>query len=386
MNNFYSYNPTKILFGKGMIARIGAELRDVSKILLVYGGGSIKRNGVYDQVRSALKDWKVVEFGGVEPNPEYETCVSAIKFSRAEGVDFVLAAGGGSTIDAAKFIALAYAADIEDSWRIVTGEAAVPAKVLPVGCIQTLPASGAEINNALVLSRRSIRRKLSFNTIALYPRFSVLDPEATMTLSRHQTALGMADIFMHVLEQYMTYPAGALLQDRQSEAILSTLVEVAQPLLERLDDYDLRATVAWCAAQTSNGTINRGVPTDWATHAIGHELTALYDIPHAQTLVLVVGGMYLHQIERKKAKLAQYGRRVWGLSGSDGEVARAAIDCTVAFFDAMGLPTRFSALGMDIAEVAPAVRRQFEQSGFQPIGEHKDIDLNAIDSILALCA
>lgn len=386
MNNFYSYNPTKVLFGKGMTARIGAELRDVSKILLVYGRGSIRRSGIYDQVRSALREWDVVEFGGIEPNPEYETCLSAIDFARAQGVEFVLAVGGGSVIDAAKFIALTYDADVYDPWRIITGELPVPAKVLPVGCIQTLPASGTEINNALVLSRKALKRKLSFNTISLYPRFSVLDPEATMTLSRRQTALGMADIFMHVLEQYMTYPADAPLQDRQAEAILSTVIEVSEPLLNHLDDYCLRATVSWCAAQTSNGTINRGVPTDWATHAIGHELTVLYDIPHAQTLVLIVGGLYLHQIERKKAKLAQYGRRVWGLSGSPDDVAGAAIERTMAFFEGMGLATRFSALGMDVREVAPALRRQFEQCGFQPIGEHKDIDLDAVDKILALCA
>lgn len=383
MNNFYCFNPTKILFGKGMIARIGAELTGVKRILFLYGQGSIKNNGVYDQVRAALGDIPFVEFSGIEPNPEYETCLEAIRLARREGIDFVLAVGGGSVIDAAKFIAQGIRFDGDDPWRILTREAPPPASALPVGCVQTLPASGSEMNNAYVLSRRSCRNKLSFSHISLYPRFSVLDPETTRSLPLRQTALGVVDIFVHVLEQYVTYPVHAPLQDRQAEAILATLAEVAEPLLASPDDYDLRSSVMWCGAQAVNGTINRGVPTDWATHAIGHELTALYDLAHAQTLAVALGGVYRHQLAQKEKKLAQYGRRIWGLAGSDESVARTAIDRTEAFFERLGVPTRLSALGLDGRSVGPAVRAHLAQRPFDPLGEHRNIDLDAVEAILA---
>ena len=382
MNNFYSYNPTKILFGKGMIERIGTELRDAERIMLLYGHGSIRRNGVYDQVRAAVGDVSCVDFGGIGPNPEYETCLNAVELARREGVDFILAVGGGSVIDAAKFVALACCSDEDEPWRIVTGTAPMPAHTLPVGCIQTLPASGSEMNNAFVLSRRAEYSKMAFCNIALYPRFSVLDPETTMSLSRQQTALGIIDMTVHVLEQYITYPVFAPLQHRQAEALLSTLIQVGEPLLQRLNDYDLRSAVMWCGAQATNGMISRGVPTDWSTHTIGHELTAMLDIPHAQTLALVLGGLYRHQIEPKRAMLAQYGRRVWGLSGSEEAIAEASIDQTDAFFERLGVPTRFGALGLDARAVSDALLRHLEARDFKPIGEHRAIDLAAVKAIL----
>jgi NADP-dependent alcohol dehydrogenase len=382
MNNFYSFNPTKILFGKGMIGRIAVELKDVERILLLYGGGSIRRNGVYRQVRQALNGIPVVEFGGIEPNPEYETCLDAIQVARQQKVDFILAVGGGSVIDAAKFIALGYAFEGDEPWHIVTGQVVAPSHALPLGCIQTFPASGSEMNNAFVLSRRAFRSKLSYGALALYPRFSVLDPETTMTISVGQTAMGIVDMFVHVLEQYVTYPVHAPLQNRQAEAILATLAEVAEPLLAHPDDYDLRATTMWCGAQAVNGLISRGIPADWATHAIGHELTALYDIPHAQTLAIVLGGVYRHQFAAKEAKLAQYGRRIWGMSGSDTAVAKASIARTEAFIESLGLPTRFAAIGLDGRTVAGEVRAHMAGRDFKPLGEQRAIDLDAVEAIL----
>jgi len=382
VNNFYCYNPTKILFGKKMIERMPAEVADASRILLIYGQGSIKTNGVYDQVRTALAGKQVFEFGGIEANPEYETCLQAIKLARENQVDFILAVGGGSVIDAAKFIALAVHFDGDEPWQILTREAAVPGQILPVGCVLTLPATGSEMNNAFVLSRRQIKSKLAFFHITLYPRFSILDPEATYSLSPRQTALGLVDIFVHVLEQYATYAVAAPLQERQAEAILSTVVEIAEPLLADPTNYDLRASAMWCAAQALNGLINRGLPTDWATHGIGHELTALFDLPHAQTLALVLGGVYRDQLANKQARLAQYGRRVWQLSGDDAEVAAKSIEATEAFFERIGIATRFGRVGLDAGMVAGAVCEQLAKGDFQNLGEHRNIDLPAVDRII----
>ncbi|HEY6898295.1 MAG TPA: iron-containing alcohol dehydrogenase [Rhodocyclaceae bacterium] len=387
MNNFYCYNPTKIIFGKDMIARMPNELNGIERILLLYGSGSIKQNGVYDQVIKALAGKTVIEFAGIEPNPEYETCRAAIRLAREKGVDFVLAVGGGSVIDAAKFIALAAHFEGDEPWQIITRAAQPPARTLPLGCVQTLPASGSEMNNAFVLSRRAQCAKLGFFHMALYPRFSILDPQATFTLSKQQTALGMVDMFVHVLEQYITYPSASPLQARQAEAILAAVAETAEPLLNDLNNYDLRATIMWCGTQAVNGLINRGVPTDWATHAIGHELTALYDLPHAQTLALVLGGTYRHQLANKQACLAQYGRRVWQLTGSDEQVAAAAIAATEAFFERLGVATRLSAVGLKGEEVAEAVCAKFAAAGnFQNLGERQAIDLDAVGEILRMQA
>lgn len=382
MNNFYCYNPTKILFGRNMIERIPNELAGVERILLLYGGGSIKRNGVLDKIREVLQRFELFEFGGVEQNPEYETALKALAYARNKKIDLILAVGGGSVADAAKFLSLAFHHEGEDPWRLVTQEAPPPRQMLPVGCIQTLPASGSEMNNAFVLSRRELKRKLSFNHIQLFPRFSVLDPETTFSLSPRQTALGIVDIFVHVLEQYVTSPVFAPLQDRQAEAILCTVAELAEPLLREPENYDLRASVMWCACQAPNGLISRGVPADWSTHMIGHELTALYDIPHGQTLALIWGGVMRHQLAFKQKKLAQYGRRVWQIVGAEEEVARQAIDATEAFFARLGVATRISALGLDAGNVADEVVRQFSGETFQNLGEGRNIDLDAIRAII----
>ena len=242
------------------------------------------------------------------------------------------------------------------------------------------------MNNSFVLSRRETKSKLPFGHISLFPRFSILDPEVTYSLSRQQTALGLVDIFVHVLEQYVTYPTFSPLQDRQAEAILKTVVEVAGPLLANPDDYRLRATVMWCASQAVNGVLSRGVPTDWCTHAIGHELTALFDLSHAQTLAILLGGVYRHQLSNKLAKLAHFGRQVWQLSGPDDEVAVKSIDMTETFFETLGIPTRFSAIGLDAQEVGDALSAHLAQGPFQNLGEHKNIDLEAIRAIVQLQA
>ena len=385
MNNFYFYNPTKVLFGREMLPGMNKEMSGYKKILFLYGRGSIKKNGVYEKVLKVLEDnnFKYAEFGDVEPNPDYATCMKAVEFARQNGVDFILAAGGGSVMDAAKFIAISYYCEGLDPWLVVTQKTAPPPKALPVGCVVTAPGTGSQTNGALVLSRREVKQKAAFSHISLYPKFSVLEPDFTFSLPPHQTALGIVDTTVHVLEQYVTYPTYSPLQDRQAEAILSTLIEAGKPVLERPDDYDLRSTIMWCSSQALNGVLSRGTVCDWATHEIGHLLTAIWDIPHAQTLAIVLGGVYRSQFDHKLTKLAQYGRRVWGLNGSDVEAAKESIDRTESFFEGLGIKTRLSSLGLDAADVVREVRHYLETVDFKNLGEHKNIDAGTVCEILA---
>lgn len=376
MNNFYAYNPTKILFGKGMIARMSNELNGITKIMLVYGGGSIKKNGVYDQIKTAFGTIPFVEFYGIEPNPEYETCLRAIDLARKEGVDFILAAGGGSVIDAVKFMAMALHGT-DDPWDYITKVKPAPAKAMPFGCICTLASSGSEYNNAFVISRHAQKRKISYNAINLYPRFSILDPETTVNLPWDRTAEGVSDMLIHVLEQYLTMPGIGALQDRQAEALIATIIETGGKIKVNQQDYNLRAALMWCAANAVNGMISRGVPIDWATHMIGHEITALYNIPHARTLTITLGGLYRHEIGRKKSKLEQLGQRVFGISD-----AEAVINKLESFFKSLDMPTRLRDLSLKADDVAPAVRRQLDVPGFVPLGEHKAITLDDVEAIL----
>lgn len=368
-----------------MISRINREMNHDSKILLLYGLGSIKKNGIYQKVLNVLMDnhFKYVEFGGIEPNPDYVTCMKAVEFARQNDVDFVLAVGGGSVIDAAKFAAISYFCEDSDPWQVITQKAVPPPKALPIGCVVTAPGTGSQMNNALILSRREVKQKVAFSHILLYPKFSVLEPDFTFSLTPYQTALGIVDAYVHVLEQYITYPTYSLLQDRQAEAILSTLIDVGRPVLERPDQYDLRSTIMWCSSQALNGALSRGTAVDWATHEIGHLLTTLFDIPHAQTLALVLGGVYRSQFANKLEKLSQYGRRVWHLDGSDVEAAQRSIDSTEAYFESLGIKTRFSSLGLHAADVVREVRGHLEKSDFKNLGERKNIDVETVCAILA---
>ncbi len=381
MLNFTYFNPVKIVFGKGSIAELPKVLPSPKKVMMVYGGGSIKRNGVYDQVISGLKGVEFIEFSGIEPNPEYETCMKAVDLARREKVDFVLGVGGGSVADAAKFIALAIPFEGKEPWDILLGD---PLKTaLPVGVIITLPATGSEMNNKGVISYRARDRKLSFTNDLAYPLFSILDPEVTFSLPTRQTINGIVDAFIHTTEQYLTYPVNSPLQDRQAEAILLTLIEEGPKVLANPKDYDARANIMWAATNALNGLIGCGAPGDWASHAIGHELTALFGVDHGQSLGVVMPALLKYLKEAKKAKLAQYGRRVWGLSGSnDDALADQAISRTIAFFEEIGMPTRLSAYGIaresygKVAESLGKRERQF--------GEHMNIGPQEVPAILAL--
>ncbi|UFP95927.1 iron-containing alcohol dehydrogenase [Gloeobacter morelensis] len=382
MNNFTFYNPVKILFGKGQIARLAAEIPVTARILLTYGGGSIKANGVYDQVKAALAGHTVFEFGGIEPNPHLETLLKAVAVVRAENIDFLLAVGGGSVADGTKFIAAA-ARFAGDPWDILAKQAPITAAV-PLGTVLTLPATGSEMNGTAVVTRAATQEKLYFGSPLVMPVFSVLDPETTFSLPPKQIGNGIVDAFTHVAEQYLTYPVGAPLQDRMAEAILKTLIEEGPKTLADPTDYAARANFMWCATMALNGLIGAGVPHDWATHTIGHELTALHGIDHGRTLAIVLPSVLALKRDSKRAKLLQYAERVWGITaGTEAERIDAAIGRTRAFFESVGVPTRLGDYGVP-TETIPLIVERLENRGAVALGEHGDIDPAAVGKVLAL--
>ncbi len=386
MNNFEAYNPTRIVFGRDQYNRIPQlieEIGGVRNVMVAYGGGSIKRNGVYDTVRNVLKDYHVIEFGGIEANPEYTTLMKAATLARNEQVDFILAVGGGSVIDGVKFIAGATQYE-GDAWEVLLRrEGCTFTTALPFGTVLTLPATGSEANSGAVISRSELNEKRTMGGPLFFPRFSICDPQVVATLPERQLANGIIDAFMHTLEQYLTYPSGNLLQERQAEAILSTLKEIGPRVLKQPEDYELAANLMWCATHALNGNLRAGVPTDWCTHMIGHELTAFYGIDHARTLAIIAPRLFENQTENKKTMLVQYGKRVWDLSGDDETVAREAIKATESFFQSLGVQTRISAYTDDYKELALTIRRRFEERGWTKMGERMAISPADVEQIVA---
>ena len=379
MRNFTYYNPTTILFGKGSIAEMNTLLPLDLKIMILAGGGSIKSNGVYNQARAALSGYSLVEFWGIPPNPEYEVCMKAVAKVKEEKVDFLLAVGGGSVLDAAKFIAAAARYEGVDPWDMMGDRSSVK-PALPIGSILTLPATGSEANGNAVISRKQLSQKLALSSPTLWPRFAVLDPETTFSLPERQTINGIVDAFAHVAEQYLTHDINTPLQDRQAEGILLTLIEEAPKVIAEPSNYDARANIMWSATNALNTLIGCGVVQDWATHMIGHELTVLHGLDHARTLAIVLPSLLRFQKEHKLGKLAQYGRRVWGLNGPDDQVAEAAINKTEEFFRETGIKTKFSEYGIDAETCLVAAERLSKRMG--PIGERGNLTKEAIETIL----
>ncbi|MFW5755876.1 MAG: iron-containing alcohol dehydrogenase [Tangfeifania sp.] len=382
MYNFEYKNPVKIIFGKGTIPKVADEITKNSKVLLIYGGGSIKKTGVYDQVKNALPDFELLEFGGIEPNPHYETCMKAVDLIKKENVDFLLAVGGGSVLDATKFIAAAVKYKNGDPWEILARRNEVEVKdALPLGDVLTLPATGSEMNGNSVITRASTQEKMAFGSPKVMPQFSILDPECIFTLPDRQVANGIVDAFVHVMEQYLTFPVNSPLQDRFAESILQTLIEEGPKVLANRNDYDAAANFMWSATLALNGLIGSGVPQDWATHMIGHELTAYHGIDHARTLAIVLPGMMHIKRENKKDKILQYGERIWEITeGTYNERIDKTIDKTIEFFESLGVPCRLPEYDVP-PETIGKIKNRFNQRNSK-LGENSDIDYNQVEEIL----
>ncbi|WP_224488655.1 iron-containing alcohol dehydrogenase [Robertkochia flava] len=384
MNNFEFKNPTKIIFGKDTIEKLKDEIPANANVLFLYGGGSIKENGIYDQVKAALANVDFTEFGGIPANPEYEILMDALKVIEAKNITYLLAVGGGSVIDGTKFLSAAAVYEGDTPWDILTKNIRTE-NGMPFGTVLTLPATGSEMNSGAVITRKETREKLAMGGPGLFPKFSILDPEVIKSIPKRQIANGLADAFTHVLEQYMTYSVDAKLQDRFAESILLTLVEIAPPMLKEEFDYKAASSFMWSCTMALNGLIQKGVPTDWAIHAMGHELTALYGIDHARTLAIITESHYKYNFEAKKEKLAQYGERVWNINeGSIDDKAYAAIEKTTAFFKSLGIDTKLSDYTNEYDGTAEEIAKRFTDRGWLGLGEHQSLSPKKVEKIVKM--
>ena len=384
MLNFELYNPTNYIFGKGQIEKLSNLVPKNAKILLAYGGGSIFKNGIHEQVIKNLQGFEIIEFGGIEPNPHFETLMTAVEIVRKEKIDFILAVGGGSVIDGVKFISGATnfegnPIDILKNRVLFTDLS----KIIPFGTVLTLPATGSEMNSGAVVTIKATQEKLTLGGSALFPKFSICDPTVIASLPKRQLQNGVVDAFTHVMEQYLTYPHDAILQDKIAESILQTLVEIGPNVVENPTDYKLASNFMWCATMALNGLIQKGVPSDWATHMIGHELTALYEIDHARTLAVIAPSLYQVMFETKKDKLAQYGERIFNVTGNSvEEKAEEAIAKTIEFFHKMGMQTKLSKYTEDYKKSADFIVTRFETRGWKALGEKQNINLQRVKEIV----
>ena len=381
VNNFIYQNTTRIIFGEGQIKAIADAIPANAKVLVTYGGGSIKKNGVYDQVAAALAAHTWSEFGGIEPNPQYDTLMKAVARIREEGFDFLLAVGGGSVLDGTKFIAAAVPYTKGDPWNILANFESV-SQALPIGCVLTLPATGSESNGGAVVSRGS--DKLFFVSEPVRPKFAVLDPATTLSLSPRQVANGVVDAFVHTMEQYLTYPVNAKVQDRFAEGLLLTLIEEGPKALATPENLAVRANIMWTATLALNDLIGCGVPQDWTTHMIGHELTGHFGLDHGRTLSIVLPAVMRYRRTQKEGKLLQYAERVFGTTeGTAEERIDKAIAATIDFFRTMQVPVSLTDAGLDAAAIDKAVQSLAEHNR-TGMGERGDITPEDCRAILKL--
>lgn len=385
MLNFELYNPTNLIFGKGQMEKLASLVPKGAKILLAYGGGSIFKNGVHEQVIKNLKDFEIIEFAGIEPNPHFETLMKAVAVIKEQKIDFILAVGGGSVIDGVKFMSAAAHFD-GNPIDILQKKLLIKdlSKVVPFGTILTLPATGSEMNSGAVVTIQSTQEKLAFGGSALFPKFSICDPTVIESLPKRQLQNGVIDAYTHVLEQYLTYPHDGFLQDRIAESIIQTLIQIGPDVVENPKDYALASNFMWSCTMALNGLIQKGVPSDWATHMIGHELTALYGIDHARTLAVVGPNLYRVMFETKKGKLAQYGKRIFNLTGTEEEIANAAIKKTVDFFHTMGMDTKLSDYTKDYVKTSNFIVDRFKERGWLGLGEKQNITLEKVKEIVEM--
>ncbi|HDY8171862.1 TPA: iron-containing alcohol dehydrogenase [Vibrio vulnificus] len=372
-------NPTQIFFGQGQIQAITQAISPEKKVLVIYGGGSIKKNGVYDQIVAALDGYHWQEFSGVEPNPTKETLDKAVAIVKEDNIDFILAVGGGSVIDGSKYVA-ASAHYHGDGWDILTGKHHVTSAT-PLGAVLTLPATGSESNSGAVITKAETQDKLAFLSPYVQPTFAVMDPDVMKTLPEKQLLNGIVDAWVHVCEQYITRPSGAMVQDAYAEALLKTLKNLGDRFAER-DSDEWRANLMWAANQALNGLIGSGVPQDWATHMVGHELTALWGVDHARSLAIVQPSLLRNQIEHKRAKLEQMGREVFGLENGE-QLAERTIDAIEAFYHSLDVSTKLTEHNESKEEAIEAVVTQLTNHGMVALTENQSVTPEQVRKILA---
>lgn len=380
MKNFEFYNPVKIYFGKDQINNLSEILKPYKKILFTYGMGSIKKNGIYEQVCNQLKNYDYIEFSGIEPNPTYENLMKAVKIGKDENIDFILAVGGGSVLDGSKFIAAAIEYEGDDSWEILSKQKEITSAI-KLGTVLTLPATGSEMNGNAVISKNETKEKLAFGSNLVLPAFSIMDPQTMLSLPDSQIANGIIDSYVHVIEQYLTYPVQAMVQDKYAESLMKILIDIGPKILENRNDYNLNANLMWTACMALNGLLSTGVPTDWSTHLIGHELTALYGIDHAQSLAIVLPGVMQVMKDDKEEKIKQYANEVFGISNNNS--VSQAITSTENFFNSLNIKTRLSDYNID-SSVTKIIPERFILRRFLKLGENKNITPDKVEEILKL--
>jgi NADP-dependent alcohol dehydrogenase len=382
MFDFKFYNPTQIIFGNDRFNELEKLIPTDAVVMITFGGQSAKKFGTIDRVKDALGDRKIVEFGGIEANPEFDTLVEATELAKRERVSFILAVGGGSVMDGSKFIALAM--ELKDAeYQSILSHGFVPVptdRAVPLGCVVTLPATGSESNAGGVITLQG--HKLAFMSPLVFPKFSFLDPDLTKTLPQEQVANGVADAFVHVVEQYLTYPVDAKVQDRTAEGIMLTLIEDGPVTYQDPDNDAARKNFIWSATVALNGFIGVGVPQDWSTHMIGHELTAQFGIAHGRTLAIVLPSLLRARKDKKKAKLLQYAERVWNITeGNEEHRINLAIDKTEQFFNSIGIVTHLSHYGINQPEIDKVVVN-LEKLGMTALSESGDLTLDIVKNIL----
>jgi NADP-dependent alcohol dehydrogenase len=384
MLNFEYKNPTKIIFGKDTISKLSTEIPANSKVLMLYGGGSIKKNGIYEQVKQALANFEVIEFGGIPANPEYAVLVKALEIIKTEKITYLLAVGGGSVIDGTKFLSSAALFEGNEPWDILSKNIRTEVG-MPFGTVLTMPATGSEMNSGAVITRAELKEKMGMGGPGLFPQFSILDPQVIQSIPKHQIANGIADAFTHVLEQYMTYPTQAFLQDRFSESIMQTLIQVAPMVIENPSHHEAASNYMWSCTMALNGLIQKGVPTDWAVHAIGHELTALYGIDHARTLAIIAPSHYRFHFETKKQKLAQFAERVFDVKeGTIEEKAKLGVEKMEGFFHSLEIQTKLSEYTPDFKGTAEKIETRFTERNWLALGENKTITPAIVKEIVEM--
>ncbi len=371
-------NTTNIVFGEGQIAKLAALIDKKEKILITIGGGSVKKNGVLAQVEKALAGYDYDIFEGIESNPQFLTLMDAANLIKENGHSFILAVGGGSVVDGSKFIAAAarYNKDNEENWQIIETFGQLITDAVPMGCILTLPATGSETNVAAVISYKEEGKKAPFFSPLVRPKFAILDPLTTLSLPKSQTVNGIADTYVHILEQYLVDREYSPVLDRAAEALLTVLVEEAPKLLQNPDDVKLRAEIMYCATLALNGQLSLGVNTDWSTHALGHELTAAYGIDHGASLSMILPTSLSLRKEEKAKKLATYAQRVHGIKNATAEDGINAIN---EFFKQIGSPTKIPH-ELTNTDAEKLVFNLSAQNSL-PIGENANIDNNLAKEI-----